>query len=360
MNAPAPSNQFMFAQLNEKIDVLESLAKISYARIYLKQAGFATGVNWANTRKAIIEQENGKGRKPKIAAPLDKLDEIKCRLMLIGKHYYQIFSLEKSSHKDLLTKLANYVIPSSVYTKNPLSLVPQASLTTTDRPVLSKIHDDGHGLALIFCTPRAKTERIAAGVYDKNGNPQSGIMYKEVKHQKFDVIYIPKSRARVEIRLCEDIGKLKLESSLEALQEALFEVLRHLAFPINKLKIVNVHKSIENLYNDSRFGIMTDTSFLSEDNKNLLPRGGKVDTTTCIRKQPYHVEGAKKEKVRCVGIHLRWDTEIKAISTSLTTRLQMLSAQHLRYLECNYFTIETPLNNQTVLEYIDKILSVNK
>ncbi len=360
MNQPAPSNQILHKRLANKLELLESLAQISFARLFLKKEGFATEVSWEATKLAIKHQESGKGKLPKVANSMKKLDAIAKKLMIVGKQYFQVQTMETQDHKDLLSLLMAYKVPQNVYTKGFPNLLDSSALTSANMPVLSDIHDDSHGLAFIFSTPRLETKKFTH-VVNINGVKKSATYYEDVKHHCFDVVYIPKSRPRIELRVSTNtVGKRQIEDALYKLQDAFYNILGQLNFSLTKLTTTNMHKAVENLYAENGYGKVIDTKFLSVQNHTLIPRANKVDTAICLRDQPYHIAGAKKEKVRCVGLTLHWGMTVKGLNLKNKTRLNMESEANFNYEHCARFTIETPLGNKKALELVDKILTVNK
>jgi hypothetical protein len=337
------------------LDTLESLAELSYARMFLKDKGFSTSTNWETTRKAILAQEKGKGTKKPVSNPVDKLKYIIKNLMIVGKHYYQVYDLNKEQHKRFITAVNSFEVGSTPYSDAfPLALS-ENELTATNVPQLTAVEHFKTGVALIYSTPRIRTA-VEESVQTFDGKRRIFTYKKEVKQHQFDVVFVPFDSHRIELRISSKVGKRDIESAFKLLENHFFELFKTKFFPLSSYSPIDVHNAIEVLYDKPDYGRVVETQFLSVDNGIKMPRHCRKDISICLREQTYHKAGAEQEEVRCVGVSVRWDNELKKLKLKNRTEVQLESLVHFDYKKCFRFVIENPLGNKKALSIVSDVL----
>jgi hypothetical protein len=341
--------------LSELFDTIESVAEHSYARMYLKEVGFLTSINWDSTREVITAQINGSTKKA-VSDPINKLELIIKKLMIVGKHYYQVYGLSPQEHEALIAALQSYTIEPNVYSDVFPRILSEDKLTPTNAPRLTAIESFDDGIALIYSTPRIqslveKEEKLI------DGSRNIVTHTKDVRCHQFDTVFIPFNDHRIEIRISSKVGKRESEKAFEKLEGHFFSFFKTEFFAITCYSPIDVHNAIEVLYDNLDYGRVVETKFLSIANDIVMPRLSRKNISICLRNQTYHKEGAASEPVRCVGVAVRWDYELKALKLQNRTEVQLESLPHYNHKKCFRFTIENPLGNKKALSIVSDVLA---
>jgi len=341
--------------LSKIFDTLESLTDLSYARMYLKDKGFTTSINWEATRKSISDQIEGHSNKKAVSGPLGKLESIIKNLMIVGKHYYQVYKLDSVQHEQLIKGLKSVSFEPVVYSAAFPLILPEIDLSSANTPKLTAIEHFETGVALIYSTPRFQTT-IENKVEKIEGKRNVVTYRKDVKQHQFDVVFVPFDSPRIEMRISSKVSKRDIESAFNMLEGHFFSFLKQNFFELDCQSPIDVHNAIEVLYDKSDYGRVVETQFLSVDNGIKMPRHCRKDISICLREQPYHMAGAEKEEVRCVGVSVRWDNELKKLKLKNRTEVQLESLAHLDYKKCVRFIIDNPVGNKKALSIVSDVL----
>lgn len=344
--------------LSGLFDTLESITDLNYARMYLKEKGFSTSTNWEATRGAISTQLSGRGTKKPVPNAISELELIAKKLMIVGKHYYQVYNLKESQHTKLIDLLKSFEIKPNIYTEHfPLTL-PEDILTPTNVPRLSALEHFSDGIALIYSTPRLHT---STETEQKNieGIRNTVTYKKDIKQHQFDVVFVPFKNHRIELRIPATVGKRDIESAFNKLENHFFSFFNKNFFKLDSHSAIDVHKAIEVIYDMSKYGRVVETKFLSIDNSITMPRHSRKDISVCLREQKYHQAGAKFEAVRCIGVSVRWDNDLKQLKLKNRTEVQLESIAHFDYKKCFRFIIENPVGNKKALSIVSEVLDAS-
>lgn len=335
---------------------LESIAKNSYARIYLTHLGFDTSNSWQATQLEMTAQLFDQNNQLKDRDTLLKLKKVTLALHLTNYHIIQLIQGDAKIFSDMRLALATLVVtPNEYSTVFPFEYI--GKMTSTGFPVLTKVEKTAKGTAIFFSTPKVKKIKVPYS-FMKDGQTKTVMLEEDIIKHIYEVVYIPNDDNRIELRISGDTYKKDIEVTLNMLKQAFYDVLRGHGIDLTSLTIVQLEKSIINLYNQENYGIVVDTKFISEKNKTLMPRSNKR-TDNCLRDQQYHKAGEKVEIVKCVGVTISFKKRTTKKHLLVTTKLHLECDPSSDYSTCNYFTLENPLGNVKALEIIKHMIKSN-
>ncbi|MEZ8409566.1 hypothetical protein AB6C88_17300, partial [Vibrio splendidus] len=341
----------------DKLDYLETLAKNSYARVVLSALGFETSSSWASTKLDILNQVFDKGGNLVLKDVDERLETACRRLHICGKNLIQIISGDASTLVSLRTTLVNLSIASNKYVSS-FPFEAKGALTSVGFPVLTAIEKQPSGTAIFFSTPKYKKIKTPCQV-TRNGKVETIMLDEEVVTHVYEVVFVPNDSDRIELRISAETLKRDVETSLDRLREAFYDILRTSGVSLTSFKIVMLEKGIINLYNEAGYGKVIDTKFISVKNRTIMPRTVKRKVDICLRDQPYHKAGEKVEAVTCVGVIIQFRARTTKKNLLVTTRLGLECDPHSDYKTCNHLILENPIGNKKAIEFIDHLIDSN-
>ncbi|HDR2483411.1 TPA: hypothetical protein QCI27_003564 [Enterobacter roggenkampii] len=335
------------------LEVIESVSETNYSRIYLKKSGFETSNSWEITKANILDQLSGKRVAP-AKATFASLERITKALMVLGKHHCEIFRLSEKEHKHLLANATNFIFDGKPYAFSFPAFVPQSLLTTAFMPILTAIEKQNSGVVFYFSTPRKITKRIhTQEVVD--GVLRAVSYPVEVKEQHIDSVFIPNNCNRAEFRINSKVGRRDITKEMENLQDVFVSILAKNNVKLADANAININSAIENIYDDNTYGRVIDTVFWSEDNGIAIPRECRKEVDVCLRDQPYHLEGAKKEKVKCIAVCVRFEKTVENVNLKVKTDLRLESLAQFNYTVSKRFEIINPRGYAHAISLISDI-----
>ncbi|EMY7639955.1 hypothetical protein ABCT75_004041 [Citrobacter freundii] len=335
------------------LEVIEAVSDTNYSKIYLKQSGFDTSNSWETTKSNIVGQLSGKRNAP-AKATIANLEKITKALMVLGKHHCEFFKLSKREHQYLLLNATAFSFDGKPYSDSFPAFVPCNLLTTPNMPVLTSIEKNKSGVVFYFSTPREVTKRIHSQVMV--GGTLRPVSYPvDVREQHFDTVFIPNDSARAEFRINSTVGKKDITKQMENLQDLFVTILGNNKLKLADVNPVNINAAIDTIYNDATFGRVVDTVFWSDDNGIAIPRECRKEVDVCLRKQPYHLEGAKIEKVKCVSVCVRFEKTIDKVNLKVKTELRLESLAQFNYTVSKRFEIINPRGFAHAISLISEI-----
>lgn len=336
---------------------MESLAKNSYARIYLTQLGLDTSNSWEATKLEMMNQLFDQNDKLKVADALPKLKRVAKALHLTNRHIIQLIQGDAKTFADIRTALDNLVITPSDYSK-VFPFEHTGKMTSTGFPVLTAIEKDTNGWAVYFSTPKIKKIKVPI-VVQQNGKPRTVMLDDEVIKHVYEVVYVPFNNDRIELRVSGETYKKDIEETLDRLRQAFYDVLRVSGINLTSLTIMQLEKAIVSLYKQDGYGKVVDTKFISVKNRTLMPRSNQRKTDNCLREQKYHKAGEKVEAVKCVGLIIQFKKRTTKKNLLVTTRLHLECEPNSDYNTCSHFTLENPIGNAKALYTINHLIKSN-
>lgn len=353
MSQTNPNPMVDLVSVEQLLDVINIVSETNYSRIFLKQYDFDTSTSWDQTKRNILEQFSGK-RKSTERSSLSNLEKITKALMVLGKHYCEVFKLTNAEHSKIIDNIDNISFDGKPYSDVFPKFVDVKNLTIASTPILTSIEKLKSGVVFYFSTPRRVVERVTTT------NLVNGVMRNvsyplEVKKQYIDSVFIPYNHARAEFRIMSSISRREIENEMARLQDNFVAILSANKVPISDCNPININKAIESIYNDSSFGRVIDTIFFSEANGVVIPRSCRKEVGVCLRKQEYHLAGAQKENVKCVAVSVRWDNTVPKIGLKVKTELKLESLAHFNYNVSKRFEIDNPHGYQHAISMISDI-----
>ncbi|KKC61686.1 hypothetical protein WG82_21360 [Citrobacter amalonaticus] len=339
--------------VEQLLDVIGSVSDTTYSRVFLKQHGFDTSTSWELTRKNIGEQLAG-NKKGTSKTTYSNLQKIAKGLMLLGKHYCEIFTLSSGEHASIIKSADAFCFNGKPYSDVFPFFVDESQLTTASMPVLTSVEKNSSGVVFYFSTPRRILEKVQS-TENVGGKLRSVTYFKESKKQYIDSVFVPFANQRAEFRVFSGINKRDIENEMSRLQDVFVTVLA-----LNKIKLkdthsVNINQAISKIYHDDSLGRVVETVFHSLDNGINIPRSCRKDVGVCLRNQKYHLAGAEKEDVECVAVCVRWDATVKDINIKVKTELKLESLAHFNYTVSKRFEIENPRGIKHAISLISEI-----
>ncbi|ENP0646461.1 hypothetical protein [Enterobacter hormaechei] len=344
---------FTAQDVEQLLNVIGSVSDTAYSRVFLKQHGFDTSTSWELTRKNIGEQLAGK-RKGTSKTTYSNLEKIAKGLMLLGKHYCEIFSISAREHDEIIKRADSFSFNGKPYSDVFPFFVEENLLTTASMPVITSVEKNNSGVIFYFSTPRRVLEKVKS-TENVGGKLRSVTYFKEAKKQYIDSVFVPFDHKRAEFRISAAISKRDIETEMSRLQDVFVTTLA-----LNKIKLkdthsVNINKAIAKIYDDASLGRVVETVFHSLDNGINIPRSCRKDIGVCLRNQEYHLAGAEKEDVECVAVCVRWDSTVKDINIKVKTELKLESLAHFNYTVSKRFEIENPRGFKHAISLISEI-----
>lgn len=352
----AMSNQgpgFTAEDVDQLLNVIGSVSDTSYSRVFLKKFGFDTSSSWEVTRKNIKEQLAGK-RKGTYETTYKNLEKVAKGLMLLGKHYCEIFALSNDEHAAIINKADNFIFNGKPYSEFFPFLIEEDLLTTASMPVLTAVEKNKNGVIFYFSTPRRIQEKIQS-TEQVSGKLRSITYYKESKKQYIDSVFIPFDHTRAEFRISSSVSRRDIDNEMARLQDVFVTVLLHNKITLKDTHSVNINAAITKIYDNVKLGRVVETVFHSIDNGINIPRSCRKDVGVCLRNQQYHLAGAEKEEVKCIAVCVRWDTTVKDVNLKIKTELKLESLAHFNYTVSKRFEIENPRGVKHALSLITEI-----
>ena len=345
-------------KLDKLLEALFSVSEVSYSRIFLKQYGFETSINADKTTEKIIEQFKNPSKLPE-QCTLDNLAKIVKAMMLLGKHHCEVTLISKKDAKYIIENFDNFKFAETLFSNNFPILVDNALLKISGMPVITAVEKKPKGIVFYFSTVRRKTLNKQVKK-EQDGKIKTMFYEEEIKVQYIDTVFMPFDRDRLEFRVSCDVQKRDIADQITRLKDAFFTFLE-----VNKLKIkntssVDINSAIENLYNKPDYGRVVETSFLSLENSIVMPRSCRKDVQVCLREQEYHKAGAEKEKVKCVGVSIRWVKTIQKVQLLIRSEIQLESLPSMDYTSCTRFVMENPSGLAQAIEWVDVILKARE
>lgn len=347
------STTFSAQDVEQLLNVIGSVSDTAYSRVFLKQHGFDTSTSWEVTRKYIGEQLAGK-RKGSAKTNYSNLEKIAKGLMLLGKHYCEIFNLSSSEHADIIKKADSFSFDGKPYSKAFPLFVDESLLTTASMPVLTAVEKNSSGVVFYFSTPRRVSEKVKST--ENIGGKLLPVTYiKETKKQYIDSVFIPFDCERAEFRISSVINKRDIDTEMSRLQDVFVRLLSLNQIKLKDTHSVNINKAIAKIYDNASLGRVVETVFHSLDNGINIPRSCRKDIGVCLRNQEYHLAGAAKEDVKCVAVCVRWDTTVQDINIKVKTELKLESLNHFNFTVSKRFEIENPRGIKHAISLISEI-----
>ncbi|HCP24935.1 MAG TPA: hypothetical protein DIT85_00365 [Pantoea ananatis] len=346
-------NLIPLSRIDKLLNVLFVISEISYARIFLKLNDFETSVSAEKTKTKILDQFSGKApRKEKCT--YENLVKITKAMMVLGKHYCEFTKLNEIEYKFIEGKYKDLKISESLFSKEFPFMVEQSLLKMSGMPVITAIEKKERGIAFYFSTVRKKTIQVDVKV-EEDGVLRKMAYDEEIKVQYIDSVYVPFGKNRAEFRVSTDVPKKLIDDQITRLKDAFFSLLETNGMRIANTSSVDINKAIEKMYNNTGYGRVVETSFLSLDNGIVMPRTCRKDVQVCLREQEYHKAGAEKESVKCVGLSIRWEKVIKGVDLKIRSEIQLESMPNFDYNYSTRFVLENPAGMNQALEWIDDI-----
>jgi len=353
MSQTNPASVVDLAFVDQLLDVINTVSETNYSRIFLKQFDFETSTSWEQTKKHILEQFSGK-RASSEKVTYANLEKIAKALMVLGKHYCEVFKLSDTEHKNIIDNFDKVAFSGKPYSDVFPRFVAEDDLTIAFSPILTSIEKLKKGIIFYFSTPRNIVERVHSS--EMIGGVLRSVSYpKDVKKQYIDSVFIPYEMPRAEFRIMSSISKRDISHAMEKLQDSFVAYLGASKIVINDTNPVNINSAIEKIYNDSNYGRVIDTVFYSGENGIVIPRSCRKEVDVCLRKQEYHLAGALKEEVKCVAVSVRWDNIVGRTGLKVKTELKLESLSHFDYNVSTRFQIENPQGYQHAISLISDI-----
>lgn len=347
------SAEFDAENVEQLLAVICTVSDTSYSRIFLKKFGFDTSTSWEMTKKNIEEQLTGK-RKGTEKTTYANLEKIAKALMILGKHYCEIFSLTDDEHDEIIKKADKFIFDGKPYSNVFPLFVGEPELTTASMPILTAVEKKKDGVIFYFSTPRHTFEKVQS-TENVNGLLRVVTYDRELKKQYIDSVFIPFEHTRAEFRIISTVNKRDIDRQMSLLQDVFVEVLA-----LNKIKLksahpVNINAAIAKIYDNPDFGRVVETVFHSLDNGINIPRSCRKDIDVCLRNHEYHLAGAAQEEVQCVAVCVRWDAVVKDINIKIKTELKLESLANFNYTVAKRFEIENPKGMKHSISLISEI-----
>lgn len=269
-------------------------------RRVIVNAGLGAGQGWERTLARYAGEDVDNGKADALAAGL-------IQHILSAEKVVQIYDLEEQEVDVVRSWVQRQVVPNSAFSVAFPESVDITQLSAR-HPVLVANISDGDGDFLVYTVIREYDVRepvsldgLSDAVKRAIGEFTSLVGMKKVRHQVFDVLWVPPA-GRAVVAAADAPKEMPFEFALQShskLRSAIAEALGTRSTP------VNLYYAIKNLYLSdlgkvARMSFVTDTGSVKQEHMRQ----------DCLRVEPFHVGGsdAVSGAIHPYSISVKWDS----------------------------------------------------